>query len=77
MERGLPQHEALRQLLRERRFRANVTQRQLAKKLGWDQRTISKIESGSKRVSVVELILLAEALNFDPRAAVARVMRRR
>jgi transcriptional regulator with XRE-family HTH domain len=68
-----PQHEELRQLLRERRFRANLTQRQLAAKLGWNQRTISKIESGSKRVSVVELIALGKALEFDPTAALRRV----
>jgi len=59
--------------LRERRFRANLTQRQLAAKLGWNQRTISKIESGSKRVSVVELIALGTALEFDPAAALRRV----
>jgi transcriptional regulator with XRE-family HTH domain len=73
MERGTPQHEELRQLLRERRFRADLTQRQLAAKLGWNQRTISKIESGSKRVSVVELIALGKALEFDPAAALRRV----
>jgi HTH-type transcriptional regulator/antitoxin HipB len=76
MERGSPQHEELRQLLKERRFRSKLTQRQLAAKLGWDQRTISKIESGGKRVSVVELIELANALDFDPAAAVRRVARR-
>lgn len=75
-ERGLPQHEELRQLLRERRFKSGLTQRQLAVKLGWDQKTISKIESGSKRVSVVELIALAAALGFDASAAVRRVGRR-
>jgi transcriptional regulator with XRE-family HTH domain len=76
MERGLPQHEELRQLLRERRFKSGLTQRQLAAKLRWDQRTISKIESGSKRVSVVELIALAAALGFDPAAAVRRVAKK-
>lgn len=76
MERGLPQHEELRQLLRERRFKSGLTQRELAAKLGWDQRTVSKIENGSKRVSVVELIALAGALEFDPAAAVRRVAKR-
>lgn len=73
MERASPQHEELRQLLRERRFKSGLTQRELAVKLGWDQRTISQIESGSKRVSVLELIALAGALDFDPAAAVRRV----
>jgi HTH-type transcriptional regulator/antitoxin HipB len=76
MERGSPLHEELRQMLLERRQRAKLTQRQLAAKLGWDQTTISKIEGGSKRVSVVELIELANALGFDPAAAIRRVARR-
>ena len=76
MERGSPLHEELRLMLLERRQRAKLTQRQLAAKLGWDQTTISKIESGGKRVSVVELIELAKALDFDPAAAVKRVARR-
>jgi transcriptional regulator with XRE-family HTH domain len=76
MERGSPMHDELRQMLKERRFRAKLTQRQLADKLGWDQTAISKIESGGKRVSVVELIEFAKALDFDPAAAVRRVARR-
>lgn len=77
MERGLPQHEELRQLLLERRQRAKLSQRELAAKLGWNQRTISNIESGSKRVSVVELIELAGVLGFDAAAAVRRVERKK
>jgi len=75
MERGSPLHEALRDLLLERRQRAKLTQRELATKLGWDQSTVSKIESGAKRVSVAELIELGLALDFDPPSAVRRVMR--
>ena len=76
MERGSPLHEELRQLLLERRQKAKLTQRELATKLGWDQSTVSKIENGSKRVSVVELIELGRALDFDAPAAVRRVMRK-
>ena len=74
---GTPLHEALRRLLVERRKQAKVSQVDLSKRLRWSQQTISKIETGEKRVTVVELIELGEALGFDPRAAVARVMRRR
>jgi transcriptional regulator with XRE-family HTH domain len=74
-ERGSPQHDELRELLLERRQRAKLTQRELAARLGWDQKIISKIERGSKRVTVLELIELARALEFDPAAAIRRVMR--
>jgi hypothetical protein len=41
-----------------------------AAKLGWTQQTVSKIESGQKRVMVVEL---SRALDFDPAALVRRI----
>ncbi len=66
-------HEELRELLKERRFRAKLKQSELAAKLGWTQQTVSKIESGQKRVTVVELVELSRALDFDPAAAVRRI----
>jgi DNA-binding XRE family transcriptional regulator len=74
-ERGSPQYDELRQLLLERRQQAKLTQRELAGRLGWDQKIISKPESGSKRLTVLELIEIARALQFDPAAAIRRVMR--
>jgi transcriptional regulator with XRE-family HTH domain len=44
-----------------------------AAKLGWTQQTVSKIESGQKRVTVVELVELSRALDFDPAALVPRI----
>jgi transcriptional regulator with XRE-family HTH domain len=70
---GSPLHEALRRLLIERRERAELSQLELAKRLRWSQQTVSKIETGEKRVTVVELIELGKALEFDPAAAVRRV----
>jgi transcriptional regulator with XRE-family HTH domain len=66
-------HEELRELLKERRFRSKLKQSELAERLGWSQQTISKIESGEKRVTVVELVLLSRVLDFDPAAAVRRI----
>lgn len=76
-ERGSPQHDELRQILIERRQRAKLSQRQLAERLGWDQKSISKIERGSKRVTLIEFMELADALQFDPAAAVTRLKRHR
>ena len=72
-ELGSTLHEELRELLKERRFRAKLKQSELAEKLGWSQQTVSKIESGQKRVTVVELVELSRALEFDPAALVRRI----
>jgi transcriptional regulator with XRE-family HTH domain len=72
-ERGSPRHDELRRILKERRQRADLTQRALASRLGWDHKVISNLERGSKRLTVLELIELAKALGFDAAAAVRRV----
>lgn len=56
----------LRVLLAERRKQAKMTQAQLAKKLGWDQSTVSMLENGQRRIEVIEFIEIAEAIGFDP-----------
>jgi transcriptional regulator with XRE-family HTH domain len=68
-----PRHEALRKFLKLERTRAELTQAQLAERLGWLQKTVSDIEIGSKRVTAIELIQLGEALGFDPRDAIDRI----
>jgi transcriptional regulator with XRE-family HTH domain len=72
-ERGSPEDDELRQLLLERRQRAKLSQRELAARLGWDQKVISNLERGSKRLTVLELIKIARVLGFDPAAALRRV----
>jgi transcriptional regulator with XRE-family HTH domain len=62
---GSPRHEALRLLLRERRRRADMTQYDLAAKLGRPQSYVSAIEKGQQRVSVLEFLEFAEAIGFD------------
>jgi len=68
-----PRHEALRRLLKERRQRAEMTQQQVAAKIGRHQSFVSAVEKGQHRVSVVEFLDLADAIGFDPRAAIRRV----
>ena len=68
-----PRHEALRKFLKLERQKAELTQGQLAKRLGWDRTTISDIETGAKRVTVIELIELAQALGLDGAAAFRRI----
>jgi transcriptional regulator with XRE-family HTH domain len=68
-----PQHEALRKFLRLERQKAELTQAQLAERLGWLQKTVSDIEIGTKRVTALELIALGKALSFDPGTVIRRI----
>jgi hypothetical protein len=45
----------------------------LTQRLGRQQNFISRIERGMQRVTVIELVEIAEALNFDPMAVVRHI----
>jgi DNA-binding XRE family transcriptional regulator len=66
-----PRHEALRKFLKLERQKADLTQAQLAAKLGWDQTTISDIETGAKRVTALELLTLGDDISFVSTAPAA------
>jgi cyanate lyase len=68
-----PRHEALRALLVERRKKAGLTQADVAAKLGRYQSFVATVESGQRRVDVVEFLDFAEAIGFNPREAIARL----
>lgn len=68
-----PRHHLLRQILHDWRLRSGLTQEELAERLGVSQATVSAIERGDQRVTVLQLIDWAEALGFDPRNTVRRV----
>jgi len=57
--------------LRGLRERAGLTQAQLAARLGEDQKTVSNIETGQRRVDVIELRQILEALDGPNGAALA------
>ncbi len=48
-----------------------MTQAQFAEQLGEYQSFVARLESGQRRVDVVELIEIAEILRFDPAEAIA------
>jgi transcriptional regulator with XRE-family HTH domain len=58
-------HKALVALLVECREAAGITQTQLADRLGEYQSFVARLESGQRRVDVVEFLELAEVLGFD------------
>lgn len=70
---GSPRHKALIALLVEKREAAGLTQAQLAEKLGEYQSFVARLESGQRRVDVVEFLELATVLQFDPSAALRKL----
>jgi transcriptional regulator with XRE-family HTH domain len=48
------------------RQRANLTQVELARRLGKPQSVVSAIEAGKRRVDLVEFLLIARTLGADP-----------
>ena len=57
---------ALCQALVDARIKAGLGQDELATKLRCHQSLIARLESGQRRVDVVELVVLARAIGFDP-----------
>jgi len=58
-------------LLIAKREQAGMTQAKLADRLGEYQSFVARLESGQRRVDVVEFLEIAEALGFDPVKAIS------
>ena len=59
-------HEHFVELLVRARRKAGLTQTQLAELIGKDQKVISLIERGQRRVDVLEFYVLAKAMGLEP-----------
>jgi transcriptional regulator with XRE-family HTH domain len=70
---GSARHEILRRLLKERRERANLSQQEVADRIGRGQTFVSAVERGQHRVSVLEFLDFAEAIGFDAAVELRRV----
>jgi transcriptional regulator with XRE-family HTH domain len=70
-------HYRLVEALIEARKRAGIGQIELAKRLKRSQTWIARLERGKRRIGVIELIEIAEALGFNPEAIIARLRRTR
>jgi transcriptional regulator with XRE-family HTH domain len=57
------------------RRRANVTQQELAARLGKPQSFVSEYERGQRRVDVVELLVISRALGIEPVELFAKIAR--
>jgi len=58
----------------EQRRKAGLTQAEVAKRLVRHQSFVATIESGQRRIDVVDLFEFAEAIGFSPSVAVQRLM---
>ncbi len=70
-----PRHEVLRAFLVEKRKKAGLTQTAVAKSLGRHQSFVATVESGQRRIDVIELLDFAEAIGFDPHAAIRKLLK--
>lgn len=68
-----PRHEALRSLIVDKRKKAGLTQTEVAKRLKRYQSFIATVESGQRRIDVIEFLDLADAIGFDPRDAIKQL----
>ncbi len=73
--RRSPRRVRLQDLLVECRLAAGLTQVALAARLRRSQSFVSKYETGERRLDMIELIEVAEALGVDPAALVREVAR--
>jgi predicted transcriptional regulator len=60
------QHTALRDLWIDRRKDLGLSQAELAEKITVMQSLIAKIETGDRRLDIVEMVDYAQALEIDP-----------
>ena len=60
------EHEQLRLIFRQQRERLGLTQRELASRMGVIYSLIGKIETGDRRLDVIEFIDYCRALELEP-----------
>lgn len=65
-----PEYLSLMSTLRSRRDQLGLSQTELARRLGWTQQKLSYVESGVRRLDVLEFLELAGELKLSPSKAV-------
>ena len=60
------EHVSLRELLTKRREELNLTQRDLGERLKVHHTLVGKVETGDRRLDVIELIDYCNGLELDP-----------
>ena len=68
-------HRAVRAVVKATRMDADVSRKDLSKRLGWAGDAVSNLENGRRVASAVDLIRIALALKMAPDALVRRILR--
>lgn len=68
-------HRAVASAITTARRQAELSQRQLARKLKVPPNWVHRVESLERRVDVAEFIAIARAVNADPLLLLARVLK--
>ena len=68
-------YEVVGAVLAAARRKANLTQVELAQRLGRPQSVVSQIEAGKRRLDVVEFVLVVRTLGADPVEVFAEIVR--
>lgn len=72
---GSARHKLLVDFIVSKREAAGMSQAQLAEKLGEYQSFVARLESGQRRIDVIEFLELASVLGFDPTKAIRLIGR--
>jgi len=59
-------HNVLCEVLVDTRKKAGFTQVQVAATLQWPQSDVSRVETGERRLDVIEFVKLCKAMGVDP-----------
>jgi transcriptional regulator with XRE-family HTH domain len=70
-------YKRLREMLIVARQEADLTQIQLANAIGRPQSFVSKVESGERRLDVIEVLEVLTALGVDPLEFLQKLLQRR
>lgn len=70
------EHRALRGLLVAARRKAQLTQVDVAKRLGKPQSFVAKYEGGERRLDVIEFLAVTKAIGADARAIIGGLLKK-
>ena len=58
------------------RKRAGLTQRELARRVGREQNFVARVETGQRRLDLIELVQICQACGTSPEDEVQRLIRK-
>lgn len=66
--------KTLRTELRNARVRAGLRQLDVAQKLGKPQSYVAKVESGERRIDLIEVLDLCQVVSLDPKVLIKKLI---